>query len=71
MQQTKMEGLKNTAKSLFMVVPIENSQYGFCQHPFTNQVFGVRLNGDIPELIDYSTKEGFEIFKKQIFEMID
>ena len=71
MQQTNIEELKNIAKILFMAVPIKNSQYGFCQHPFTNQVFGVRLNKDKPELIDYSTKDGYEIFKKQIFEMID
>ena len=73
MKQTDLEELKNTAKCLFMAVPIEADKFcgHFCQHPFTNNVFGVRLKGDKPELIDYTTEEGFKIFKKQTFEMID
>ena len=69
MKQTDMEKLKDTAKLLFMAVPIEADKYcgHFCQHPFTNQTCGVRLVGEFPELIDYTTEKGYEIFKNQTF----
>lgn len=73
MKQTDMNELKTMAKSLFMAVPIEADKHcgHFCQHPFTNQIHGVRLVGEFPEIIDYTTEKGFEIFKNQTFEMID
>lgn len=75
MKQTDLEQVKNVAKTLFMAVPIEADKHcgHFCQHPFTNQIHGIRLVGEFefPELVDYTTKEGFEIFKNQTFDMLD
>ena len=73
MKQTDLEQVKNVAKTLFMAVPIEPyKEFKFlCQHPFTTNTSGVKLVGEFPQLIDYTTKEGFEEFKNQTFDMID
>lgn len=73
MKETNLEQVKGTAKALFLAVPIEpHPKYPFiCQHPFTTNTYGMVLKDKIPQMVKYTEKEGYEYFKKQIFDLID
>lgn len=72
MKKTNLQEIKNTAKCLFMAVPIETKgNLPVCLHPFTNNPFVLVKKGDQTEFVDARTKEGFEKYKNQMFEVID
>ena len=72
MTKTNLEEIKNTAKCLFMAVPIKQTEdLPVCQHPFTNTPLVLVKNGNNTDFVDARTEEGFEKYKKQTFEIID
>ena len=72
MRRTNLNEIKETAKALLLAVEIENVQgMPICNHPFTNTTVYVPNYTNFNDHYDLTTKEGFEVWSKNMFNVID